>query len=145
MRTRCPFWLPVSQLCRDHARPQVFLMICFRWVASLISLGFTEIKADWRPFTASFQEDGYEQELAWSCQKPWATITPQEAHASCSPSSFPRRVFTFPASHCRLECQSCDLHGKANKIRMTQGWQAHLSLLETSGEGGCSNVASHHL
>ena len=31
---------------------------------------------------------------------------------------FPRRVFTHPASRCRRECQSCDLHGNLPK----SGW-----------------------
>lgn len=57
----------------------------------------------------------------------------------------PEGYLLFQLLTARLECQSCDLHGKASKIRMTQGWQAHLSLLETSGEGVCSNLASHHL
>lgn len=145
MRTRCPFQLPLSQPCRDHIRSQILLTICFRWVASLISLRFTEIKADWRPFTASFQEDGYKQQLAQSGQEPWATVTAREARASCSPSPFPRRVFTRPASCCSHECRSCDLHGKAAKVGMTWGWRAHLSHLETPGERGCSDLASHHL
>lgn len=124
-------------------------MILFRWVASLISLHFTEIKAAWRPFTTSFQEDRGEQKLAQSCREPWAIVTAREAHAGSSPFPCPQRGFTGPASHCRCECQNCDLHGKAAKVGTTEGSWAHLGHWETPWEKKMfrpsSHLASHHL